>query len=160
MSSFQIRIASDELTFSASHFMIFEDGQCERLHGHTYRVSTEVSGPLNAGGYVVDFLAVHEALKSILADLDHRTLLPMQHAALRVTCRGDVVEASLADRRWTFPADDCQLLPVANTTTELLAQHVGRCLRTALTALGVDSIERLRVTIDEGDGFSAICELR
>ncbi|MEN6407955.1 MAG: 6-carboxytetrahydropterin synthase [Thermoguttaceae bacterium] len=160
MSSFHIRVDADELTFSASHFMIFEDGQCERLHGHTYRASAEVFGPLNAGGYVVDFLAVREALKSILADLDHRTLLPTQHAALRVACRGGVVEASLADRRWTFPADDCQLLPVANTTTELLAQHVGRCLQTALTALGVDSVERLRVEIDEGDGFSAVCELR
>ena len=64
-----------------------------------------------------------------------------------------------ANRRWVFPQDDCLLLPVANTTTELLAQYVGERLFEALKLSGV-SPSRVRIEIGEGTGCSAVCELR
>ena len=36
--------------------------------------------------------------------------------------------ATFADRRWVFPSGDCRLLPVANTTAELLAAYIGEPL--------------------------------
>jgi 6-pyruvoyltetrahydropterin/6-carboxytetrahydropterin synthase len=156
MPSFHVRIANDDLVFSSGHFITLEGDKCERLHGHTYRVAAEVFGPLDENQCVVDFLAVRSALKVIVAELDHRMLLPTRHAAIRVSSRLGTVEVAFADRRWVFPEDDCLLLPIANTTTEMLAQYVGERL---LAALGGNAPSKVRVEIGEGAGAAAVCEL-
>ena len=153
MPDFHIRIAGDDLAFSAGHFITLENGTCERLHGHTYHVAAEVFGPLNDNRYVVDFIAVRHALQGILGELDHRVLLPTQHPTIQIKTRSDEVEATFADRRWVFPADDCLLLTVANTTSELLAEYIGKRLAAALGSLG-----RVRIELSEGTGCTAVCE--
>ena len=159
MPSFHIRIASDEMVFSAGHFITLEGGHCERLHGHTYRVSAEIHGPLNEEQYVVDFLAAESALKAILDKLDHRMLLPTGHPTIRVSSRAGEVEVAFAERRWVFPEGDCRLLPMANTTTELLAQYVAERLMATLAALGSGTPRMVRVEIGEGAGATGVCEL-
>jgi 6-pyruvoyltetrahydropterin/6-carboxytetrahydropterin synthase len=159
MPDFHIRIASEDLVFCAGHFLVLEGGQCERLHGHSYRVAAEVYGPLNEDRFVVDFVAFHESLKSILAELDHRMLLPTRHPVLHVSVGAKEAEVSLAKRRWVFPKDDCLLLPISTTTTELLAQWIGKRLMDALTTLCGVSPQRVRIEVGEGTGCSAVCEL-
>jgi 6-pyruvoyltetrahydropterin/6-carboxytetrahydropterin synthase len=155
--SYRVRIAKAEHVFSAAHFITF-DGHCERLHGHNYRVAAEISGPLNEDQLVVDFLAVREALGEIIAKFDHYTLLPTQHDEIVVVEESDEVHAALGDRRWIFPRGDCQLLPVANTTAELLAAYIGRELKLALESrCGLEEPD-LRVELDECDGQLAIWE--
>jgi 6-pyruvoyltetrahydropterin/6-carboxytetrahydropterin synthase len=156
---FHIRLAGDDLIFSAGHFITLAGGGCERLHGHTYRVAAEIYGPLGDEHYVVDFLAVANALKGIVAELDHRILLPTRHPAIRVSAAAGEVEVSFAERRWVLPQDDCLLLSIANTTTELLAQYVGERLLAALAALG-ETPAMVRIEIGEGSGASAVCELQ
>jgi 6-pyruvoyltetrahydropterin/6-carboxytetrahydropterin synthase len=156
---FHVRVAGDELVFSAGHFITLPGGLCERLHGHSYRVAAEIWGPLDENQCVADFRAVRDALKTIVGQLDHRLLLPAEHPAIQVCCRAGEVEVRWADRRWVFPQDDCLLLPVANTTTELLAHYVGRRLVEALKQSGV-SPSRVRIEIGEGTGCSAVCDLR
>jgi len=160
MTDFHIRIANDDLVFCAAHFITLEGGACERLHGHTFRVAAEVFGPLDDCQCVVDFLVVRNALKSIAAELDHRVLLPTQHPAIRVSSRPGEVEVTFAARRWVFPPDDCLLLPIANTTTEALAQYVGERLAAAMKSSYGVSPSRVRIEIGEGAGCAAICDLR
>ena len=105
------------------------------------------------------FSPLRNALKAIVAELDHRMLLPTEHPAIRVSSRAGEIEVAFADRRWVFPEDDCLLLPIANTTTELLAQYVGERLLAALAALGGGMPSRVRVEIGEGAGAAAVCEL-
>ncbi|MCE5266271.1 MAG: 6-pyruvoyl tetrahydropterin synthase family protein [Planctomycetaceae bacterium] len=156
MTEFQIRIASDDLVFSAAHFILWGSAACEHLHGHSYRVAAELSGPLDEHQCVVDFTVVRDALKQIVAELDHRVLLPTQHEALKVSCGDRQVEVSLADRRWSFPRDNCRLLPIANTTTELFARYVGERLQERLAGRGVTGVS-VRIEIGEGTGASAVC---
>ena len=160
MSEFHVRIAGDDLIFSAAHFIALEGSACERLHGHSYRVVAEVYGPLNDCRYVVDFLVVQNALKSIVAGLDHRVLLPTQHPEIRVSSRSGEIEVTFADCRWVFPHDHCLLLPVANTTTEMLAQYVAEQLAAAIMSSSGASPARVRIEIGEGGGCAAICDLR
>ena len=160
MPDFHIRVAADDLVFSAAHFITLEGSECERLHGHTYRVAAEVFGPLNDSQYVVDFFIVQGELEGIVAELDHCVLLPGKSPLIRVSSGAGEIEVTFADRRWTFPEDDCLLLPVANTTTEALAQYVGERLAAAVrSSCGVSS-GRVRIEIGEGTGCSAICDLR
>jgi 6-pyruvoyltetrahydropterin/6-carboxytetrahydropterin synthase len=159
MPQFHVRIANDDLVFSAGHFITLGGGQCERLHGHSYRVAAEVYGPLDENQYVVDFLLLRDALKAIVAELDHRMLLPTQHPRIRVAVRGEQIEVSFEDRRWVFPKDDCLLLPLANTTTELLAQYVGERLLASLAHGGAKTPGKVRIEIAEGAGAVGVCEL-
>jgi len=155
MESYSVRIAKDNLVFSASHFITFAGGQCERLHGHNYRVSAEVRGPLDQNHYVVDFLALRDMLRAILAEFDHRVLLPTGHSQIQVTVGDKEVTATFANRRWVFPRDDCALLPIPNTTAELLARHIGLRLQDAMTGPTGGSLPFVRVEVDECLGQSA-----
>ena len=155
--SYSVRIAKAEHVFSAAHFITF-DGHCERLHGHNYHVAAEIFGPLDEDYLVVDFLAVRDELQQIANELDHYVLLPTEHRQIRVTQEHGSVTATFEDRQWVFPAGDCRLLPVANTTAELLAAYIGRRLKLAMSyRCGLDDA-RFRVELDECDGQLAVWE--
>ncbi|MBM4001943.1 MAG: 6-pyruvoyl tetrahydropterin synthase family protein [Planctomycetes bacterium] len=150
-SEFRVRLEKDYLIFSAAHFITFAGDICERLHGHNYRVYAEVSGPLDENYYVVDFIALRDTLKSLVDELDHRMLLPTLHKSIRVSATENEVEARFQDRRWLFPAGDCRLLPLENTTAELLARYLGERLEKVLT-IPTAAGYGLEVGVDENAG--------
>lgn len=149
---FWVRLCKESLVFSAAHFITFQGNICERLHGHNYRVSARVRGPLDENQYVVDFIALRDSLLSLIAELDHRMLLPTTHPAIRVVADDREVTATFEDRRWVFPKGDCVLLPVANTTAELLAKYLGERLCERLASLGCPQLAGLQVEVDENHG--------
>lgn len=148
--AFHVRIAKAEHVFSAGHFITF-GGHCERLHGHNYHVAAEVRGPLDENLLVIDFLLVRDKLREIVLFLDHYMLLPTSHPEIRVVDDGLEVTATYGERRWVFPSGDCRLLPVANTTSEMLARYIGGQLKEALVGAGY-CVGGMRVEVDECDG--------
>jgi 6-pyruvoyltetrahydropterin/6-carboxytetrahydropterin synthase len=156
---YRVRTSKDYLVFSSAHFITYDGNVCEPLHGHNYRVTAEVAGALDENHYVVDFIALREALKKIVDELDHRVLLPTQHSSIKVVAGEREVEAKFEERRWVFPRGDCVLLPIANTTTELLARYIGGKLSDALAqSLGARP-GAITIEIDDCFGHIAICEL-
>ena len=158
--SYHVRIEKDYLVFSAGHFITFDGDVCERLHGHNYRVAAEVHGPLDENHYVVDFIALRDTLKAIVDELDHRMLLPTEHSKIHVAAVDHEVEVRFEDRRWVFPRNDCVLLPVANTTSELLARHIGRRLLADLEDRTGARLSLIVVEVDDCFGQVATVELR
>jgi 6-pyruvoyltetrahydropterin/6-carboxytetrahydropterin synthase len=156
---YSVRVTKDTLVFSAAHFITFGDNICERLHGHNYRVLGEIRGPLEANGYVVDFIALRDSLAALVAELDHRMLLPTGHPTIRVQADEREVLVTFEDRRWVFPRGDCVLLPIANTTTELIARHLGERLRENLARRTGVRPSFVRIEVDENHGQWGICEL-
>lgn len=148
--SFHVRIAKAEHVFSAGHFITF-GGHCERLHGHNYRVAVEVRGPLDENHLVVDFLLVRAKLLEITTWLDHYMLFPASHAQIRVVDDGREITVTFDDRRWIIPSGDCRILPVPNTTSELLARYIGERLLENLGPAAA-ALSQIRVELDECDG--------
>jgi 6-pyruvoyltetrahydropterin/6-carboxytetrahydropterin synthase len=157
--SYYVRIDKEYLVFSAAHFITFNGNVCERLHGHNYRVACEVRGPLDENSYVIDFIALRDALRRLVDELEHRVMLPTQHPQIRVTWDDKEVTAVFEDRRWIFPRGDCALLPVANTTAELIARHLGRRLLDDLEQRTGARPHFVRIGIDENFGQWGFCEL-
>jgi 6-pyruvoyltetrahydropterin/6-carboxytetrahydropterin synthase len=157
MPEFRVRVCGDDLVFSAAHFITFAGG-CEPLHGHDYRVAAEVSAALGPDQCVVDFLALSQLLKTILRGWDHAVLLPAAHPSIRVAAAASEVEVTLDQRRWVFPRAECRLLPLANTTAELLAEHLALRLREALRPELGDRPLRVRIELQESPGRVAVCE--
>ncbi|HQI00008.1 MAG TPA: 6-carboxytetrahydropterin synthase QueD [Deltaproteobacteria bacterium] len=62
-------------SFSAAHRLREYQGDCERLHGHNYRIEVVVSSPsLDEQGIVMDFRELKKLLKGVLHELDHQYL--------------------------------------------------------------------------------------
>ncbi len=149
--------------FSAGHFITLRDNLCEPVHGHNWTVGVDVEGPVGPHGMVIDFIALRDALTAIVMDLDHKMLLPTTNAFLDVaTARGplgkDEMIVTFSDRRWVFPADECVLLPVSNTTAEWIATWIGEQLLESLAATGEPLPETIRIEVDECLGQSAVWE--
>src|SRR5215218_5787996 len=142
---YKVRVTKDELVFCAGHFITFAGDHCERIHGHNYRVAVEVEDVLDENHYVFDFLALRDLTRSITDDLDHRMLLPTLSALIRLEEDGPNWRVRYRDRHWSFPRDECVLLPVANTTSELLADYIAGRLREAIAARGLALPRVIRV---------------
>ena len=180
MPQFHVRLAGDDLVFSAGHFITLADGRCERLHGHSYRVAAEISAR-----WAQQVRGRFRSRRAACCGASWPSwiiacCLPTVHPAIRVSSRAGEVEVTFAGRRWVFPQDDCLLLPMANTTTELLAQYVGERLLAALAARGEApghgahrdrrgqrGVGRVRIAVTEGgrprkarSRGKQLCELR
>src|SRR5262249_48872495 len=131
---YKVRVIKDHLVFCAGHFISYEGDKCERLHGHNYHTAVEVEGPLDANRYEFDFIALKHRTKAITDELDHRMLLPLHNPLIRVEEAGGSVRVRYRDREWLFPRDDCVLLPIENTTAELLARYIATRLLADLQA--------------------------
>ena len=61
--------------FSAAHHLRGYQGDCERLHGHNYRVEVVVATlELDDMGIVMDFRDLKLSLKDVLKEMDHQYL--------------------------------------------------------------------------------------
>lgn len=157
---YRVRVTKDHLVFSAAHFITFNGKICERLHGHNWRVAVEVAGPLDENSYVFDFIALRDATQRLVNELDHRVLLPTQHPAIQVKADQREVTTTFEERRWVFPLEDCVLLPVANTTAELIAKWLGQRLKESIHQhAGGGLLTTLTVEVEENFGQWAICEM-
>jgi 6-pyruvoyltetrahydropterin/6-carboxytetrahydropterin synthase len=157
---YKVRVTKDHLVFCSGHFISYEGDKCERLHGHNYRTAVEIEGPLDENHYVFDFIALKQRTKAITDELDHRMILATRNSLIRVDEVAGSVRVRYRDREWVFPRDDCVLLPIENSTAELLARYIaGRLLADLMAAHGYQP-DVLRVEVEENIGQSATYELR
>lgn len=62
-------------SFSAAHHLTDYNGECERPHGHTYRLAVTVEGPIQKNDLIIDFVQLKEIVeRKVLAKLDHQDL--------------------------------------------------------------------------------------
>ncbi len=157
---YKVRVTKDPLVFCSGHFISYEGDKCERLHGHNYRTAVEIEGDLDPNKYVFDFIALKHRTREITDGLDHRMMLPTRNPYITLEETARAVRVRYRDREWLFPRDDCVLLPVENTTAELLARYIGQRLLDALKQQYGYTPAVLRVEVEENVGQSATYEWR
>lgn len=166
---FTVRLRKAVHVFCAGHFITLTDDLCEAVHGHNWLVGADVEGQPDPHGMVIDFIRLRDLLAQIVLRLDHRMLLPTQNRLLSVSTAAGPTRDGVAgpaevtvrfqNRRWVFPADECLLLPIENTTAEWLARWIGRELLDAMAAAGSPITGRLTIEVDECLGQSAVWEV-
>jgi 6-pyruvoyltetrahydropterin/6-carboxytetrahydropterin synthase len=155
MSGYSVAVGKEALVFAAAHFITFGHGGCEPLHGHNYRVGVTLAGNLDRHSMVYDFVALRSDMQAILADLDHRVLLPESNPDLQVESSKEEVEVRHPSRRYVFPRSDVIFLPVPNTTAEMLAEYLGTRLEGQLPQTRAGEFRHLEVEVEETPGQSA-----
>jgi 6-pyruvoyltetrahydropterin/6-carboxytetrahydropterin synthase len=156
MSTFRVRVEKDYTVFSAGHFITYEGHRCEALHGHNYRVAAGFEGPVDENFYVLDFTRLKRLLKTVADRLDHRMLLPTRNERIIVQSTEREVVATYEDRRYVFPARDVVLLPIPNTTAEMLAQWIAGEIKTLLSPTELTATRAIEIEVEESFGQRAI----
>ena len=154
---FKVAVTKEDLVFASAHFITLAGHRCEALHGHNYRAGVVVEGALEPENwYVLDFVALKRLMKRLTDELDHRVLLPRDNPKLAIAAEGDAVRVAFDGQpRYVFPARDCVILPIPNTTVEMLSQYLAGRVRAELTAGGALHLKALEIEVEENFGQSA-----
>ena len=109
------------IRFSACHFIPRHE-KCQRLHGHSYIVRLRLEGDIGEEGMIMDFVVLKKALKAMIEEMDHKTLLPTLSEDVKLNVDEVSVEVTTCGKRYVFPRQDVELLDVTNTTAENMSK--------------------------------------
>ena len=149
---FSIEVAKDYFNFASAHFLIFANGKREPLHGHNYQVSVALEGELDRAGVVLDFISFKPLVKEVCDSLDHRTLIQTESPNVAVHQKIKEVEIRYKKQRLVLPRTDVILLPLVNTSTELLAEYVANRIRQKVRTHFSAIIKYMEVAVEEARG--------
>lgn len=150
-----IRLAKENMKFSAAHFTIFNATERERLHGHNFRVEADIEARMLGNGMCFDYGIYKDRIVALCRELNEWTILPARSPHLRIEEAGEHVHAHFDGQCIPFLRGDVLLLPIENATLEEFAQWFLQRLgedRETLRAHGIASIE---VRVFSGPGQSA-----
>ena len=155
---FRVSVTKDYLVFASAHFITFAGHRCEGLHGHNYRARVTIEGALNQESwFVFDFVELKRIMKRLCDEIDHLVLLPLKSDRVAVVQDGETVSVSVdGTPRYVFPRRDCALLPIPNTTVEMLAQMLTERLQGELEKLGAKGLTAIEMEVEENFGQSAV----
>jgi 6-pyruvoyltetrahydropterin/6-carboxytetrahydropterin synthase len=156
-STFRVQVSKDYLVFASAHFITFKGHQCETLHGHNYRVGVAVEGSLDPETlFVLDFSVLKQITRRLVDTIDHKVLLPTLNPKLSYREDGDRLAVDYFGKpTYVFPKGDCALLPIPNSTAEMLAQYLGRLVRQELSLGGYTHLTSLELEVEENYGQAA-----
>ena len=153
---FSIEVAKDYFNFASAHFLIFANGRREPLHGHNYQVSVVMEGELDRAGVVLDFISFKPLVKRICDALDHRTLIQTDSSTINVRKKAREVEIVYKNQRLILPRGDVILLPIVNTSTELLAEYIAMQIQRKVRQNFSATIRSIEVAVEEARGQRGI----
>jgi 6-pyruvoyltetrahydropterin/6-carboxytetrahydropterin synthase len=156
-SAFRVQVSKDYLVFASAHFITFRGHQCESLHGHNYRVGVAVEGTVDTEClFVLDFSVLKQITRRLVDEIDHKVLLPTLNPKLAYREEGDRLAVDyFGEPTYVFPRRDCALLPIQNSTAEMLAQYLGHRVREELMRSGYTHLTLLEFEVEENYGQSA-----
>ena len=155
---FSVSVTKDYLVFASAHFITFAGHRCEGLHGHNYRASATLEGAIDDESWLVfDFVKLKQIMRGLCDEIDHKVLLPLENPRLQVVEEGESVTVAYEVKpRYLFPRIDCALLPIPNTTVEMLAELLASRLRAQLEATGARGVTAIEMEVEENFGQSAV----
>lgn len=154
---FSIKVYKQYFNFASSHFMIFEDGSREPLHGHNYRVQIKGEAPSLEGDMVFDFLNIKPIVREVCDSLDHKLLIPKDCKHLKIyTEKKNYVIETPDESHFSIPRTDVLLLPILNTSSERIAVYICDQIRAKVLERYNFSFKSLEVEVEETPGQSAV----
>lgn len=157
MTSYAVRVHPGELHFNAAHFITY-GGTCENIHGHNFHVRLDARGDKTDDAFVIDFVQLTRIAARICRELHDGVLVPTASDEIRVEARDDLVEVRSHDKHYILSRESCILLPVPNTTAEMLARHISDRLLDELARNDARAnLQWLEVAVEEADDQWGIC---
>ncbi|MCL4345959.1 MAG: 6-carboxytetrahydropterin synthase [Candidatus Thermoplasmatota archaeon] len=142
------------LKFSAAHF-IPEHSKCRRLHGHDYAIDVKIYGELR-NGMVADFVQIKKELRTMLEEIDHKLILPVDGEGIKFEKIGNNYSIRYETFEMSIPGEFVYLCDVRHSSSEELARFLTGVLRKKVD-LG-DNLRKIELSVYEGPGQKATWE--
>jgi 6-pyruvoyltetrahydropterin/6-carboxytetrahydropterin synthase len=153
---FSIKVYKQYFNFACAHFMIFENGSREPLHGHNYRVEIQGKMPNLNDDMVFDFLNIKPIVKKLCDELDHRLLIPKFNKHLRIDEQEKNFVFTTPDgSEFSIPKTDALLIDIENTSAERIAFYLNQKIRDNVWQDYNFKFQELSVEVEETPGQSA-----
>ncbi len=147
-----IQIAKEYLKFSAAHFTVFSATERERLHGHNFTVSAEITAWVDDNGMTSNYRHYKEALKRCCQALDEYVLLPGESPYLVIDEQDSAYRVCFHTDTMTFLKTDTIVLPIRNTTVEEFSHYLLHQLLADEQLSQGSQLTELVVTVASGPG--------
>jgi len=102
------------------------------------------------------FISFKPLVKQVCDALDPRTLIQSNSSAIQVRQRAKEIEIAHKKQRLVLPRGDVILLPIANTSTELLAEYIAGQIRRKVRQKFPVAIRYMEVAVEEARGQRGI----
>lgn len=154
---YSIKVYKQYFNFASSHFLIFDDGTREPLHGHNYRVMLKGEVDELASDMVFDFLDIKPIVREVCDSLDHKLMLPKLNEKLKIFEEGKNFRIiTPCESEFSIPKEDVLLLPIENTSAERLAIYLNQQVRELTWERFQFKFRHLEIEVEETPGQSAI----
>lgn len=149
-----LKLSKESFKFSGAHFTTFSKTSAEMLHGHNYYVMVNLIGceKLNHG-MIIDLNEPKKVIKNLLDSLDEKVLIAEKDPFTKIEISNTSLNLSFNEKNYSFPKEDCVLLPLENITIEELSSHVAEKLFPLFKNYPIDSFT---VEIAESRGQSCV----
>lgn len=154
--NYSIKVYKQYFNFAASHFLIFDDGTREPLHGHNYRVMIKGEASTLHADMVFDFLDIKPIVREVCDSLDHKLLLPKENNKIEIYEDDTNIKVKTQDSHFSFPKSDVLLLPIPNTSAERLAVYINKNVRQLVLERFNFVFASLEIEVEETPGQSAV----
>jgi 6-pyruvoyltetrahydropterin/6-carboxytetrahydropterin synthase len=156
-TAFSIRVYKQYFNFASSHFMLFQDGTREPLHGHNYRVQVRGNAQDLNDDMVFDFLNIKPIVREVCDSLDHKLLIPKNNPHLVIEEREKNYLLIARDESvFSIPQTDVLILPIENTSAERIAAYIAYQVREKVLLKYQFEFKELEIEVEETPGQSAI----
>ncbi len=108
------------LKFSAAHFIPYHN-KCKRLHGHDYAIDIRIYGEIK-NGMVADFVVVKKELRSLLENIDHKLILPMEGKDMTQKKENGQYKITYEGKTMIIPEEFVYLCNIEYSSSEELAR--------------------------------------
>ncbi|RLV59715.1 6-pyruvoyl tetrahydropterin synthase [Parashewanella curva] len=146
-------LAKEYMKFSAAHFTIFSVTERERLHGHNFQVSLELTLPVGNDGLSHSYRLFKDQARALCETLDEYCLLPNHSPYLDIHQNNNEYHVKFHNETLRFPVSDTLLLPIKNTSVEELSFYLLEQIIRALPPVKY-GIEHVTVSVSSGAGQS------
>ncbi len=156
-TAFSIRVYKQYFNFASSHFMLFQDGTREPLHGHNYRVQVRGNAQDLNDDMVFDFLNIKPIVREVCDSLDHKLLIPKNNPHLVIEEREKNYLLIARDESvFSIPQSDVLILPIENTSAERIAAYIAYQVSEKVLLKYQFEFKELEIEVEETPGQSAI----
>lgn len=147
-----LKLYKQRFHFSAAHFTIFSKNKRERLHGHNYYLSVDIE--VTNKEEMEDYNNIKDTIEDICKRFDERTLIPEKSKHLNISKKENQIDLYFQEEIISLPKNDIILLPIENTTIELISYHLFNLIKKESNL----SQRLIRIELSSGPGQSCIQE--
>ncbi len=125
-----LKLAKESFKFSGAHFTTFSKTEAETLHGHNYYVSIDLIGCKSlTHGMIIDLNEPKKIIKSLLESMDEKVLVAKLDPFTKIKTDNSTLSIQFNGKDYSFPLEDCFIVPAENITIEELAHFISKKLK-------------------------------